>query len=45
MQWWAASNEEHPNNNLGKWLGVFAVFVVTSLLTLAAWSWYNILEA
>jgi hypothetical protein len=40
MKWWAASNDVHPNNALAKWVGVFAAFVTTALMTLGLTVWY-----
>ncbi|KAM0463152.1 hypothetical protein ACHAPV_003278 [Trichoderma viride] len=28
LKWWAESNEEDPNSDLGKWLGVYTVFSI-----------------
>ncbi|KAK1241278.1 hypothetical protein MKX08_001252 [Trichoderma sp. CBMAI-0020] len=28
LKWWAESNEENPNSDLGKWLGVYTVFSI-----------------
>lgn len=28
LKWWAEANEEDPNSDLGKWLGVYTVFSI-----------------
>ena len=40
LEWWTASNVDHPNNRLGYWIGVFAVFGVLSILSLILACWY-----
>ncbi|KAF9875181.1 ABC transporter [Colletotrichum karsti] len=39
FQWWVEANGEHPNENLGKYLGVYAVLLVLNMtaLTLECW--------
>ncbi len=32
LEWWADANMEHPNSDLGKWLGVYAALGVGSFL-------------
>ncbi|PYH98071.1 P-loop containing nucleoside triphosphate hydrolase protein [Aspergillus ellipticus CBS 707.79] len=34
VQWWAAANEKHPYQDLGKWLGVYACLAVMAELSL-----------
>ncbi|KUM61871.1 hypothetical protein ACN42_g5227 [Penicillium freii] len=39
LQWWTASNVDHPNNRLGYWIGVYAVFGFLAVFSLIAASW------
>jgi ATP-binding cassette, subfamily C (CFTR/MRP), member 1 len=31
LNWWTDANQENPNANLGKWMGVYAAFGILSL--------------
>ena len=39
MKLWAASNDTNPNQDIGKWLGVFAFLVIAGLSSLGVLSW------
>ncbi|CAI7566126.1 unnamed protein product [Penicillium crustosum] len=39
LEWWTASNVDHPNNRLGYWIGVYAVFGFLAVFSLIAASW------
>ncbi|CAI7625641.1 unnamed protein product [Penicillium manginii] len=40
LEWWTASNVDHPNNRLGYWIGVYAVFGFLAVFSLIAASWF-----
>ncbi|PWY94269.1 ATP-binding cassette transporter [Aspergillus sclerotioniger CBS 115572] len=39
LQWWSAANEQQPNTDVGKYLGVYTVLFVASCVTLWAACW------
>ncbi|KAK1984403.1 ABC transporter [Colletotrichum cereale] len=39
LKWWAESNETRPNQDLGKWLGVYAALGVGSVLSVLFGMW------
>ncbi|KAI2695821.1 hypothetical protein CBS147317_7957 [Penicillium roqueforti] len=39
LEWWTASNVDHPNNRLGYWIGVYAVFGFLAVFSLITASW------
>ncbi|PWY87431.1 P-loop containing nucleoside triphosphate hydrolase protein [Aspergillus heteromorphus CBS 117.55] len=40
VQWWAAANEKHPYQDLGRWLGVYAFLAVMAELSLFLGCWH-----
>lgn len=40
LEWWTASNVDHPNNRLGYWIGVYAVFGFLAVFSLITASWF-----
>lgn len=43
VQWWAAENEIRPNDNLGYWIGLYAMFGGIAIVGLTIGCWYVIL--
>jgi hypothetical protein len=41
LQWWTSANEQHPNEHVYYWLGVYAALSFFSLLTTFMGSWYD----
>ncbi|RFU80509.1 abc transporter [Trichoderma arundinaceum] len=39
LKWWAESNEEHPNSDLGKWLGVYTVLALGAISACLFGTW------
>lgn len=39
LKWWAESNEQRPNQDLGKWLGVYAALGVGSVASVLFGMW------
>ncbi|KGO71820.1 ABC transporter, integral membrane type 1 [Penicillium italicum] len=39
LQWWTRANEQHPNENVNYWLGVYAALGLFSLLTTFMGTW------
>lgn len=39
LQWWTRANEQHPNQHVWYWLGVYAALGLFSLLTTFLGSW------
>lgn len=39
LKWWAESNEQRPNEDLGKWLGVYAALGVGSVASVLFGMW------
>jgi hypothetical protein len=40
LEWWTASNVDQPNNRLGYWIGVYALFGALAILSLILACWY-----
>ncbi|KAK4224363.1 hypothetical protein QBC38DRAFT_18446 [Podospora fimiseda] len=43
VQWWAAENEVRPNDRLGYWIGIYAMFGGTAILCLIISCWSMII--
>lgn len=41
LQWWTHANEQHPNEHVYYWLGVYAALGFFSLLTTFIGTWYD----
>ncbi|KGO51314.1 ABC transporter, integral membrane type 1 [Penicillium expansum] len=44
LKWWSDANEAHPNSDVGKYLGVYTVISLLTILFLGAGSWMLIVE-
>ncbi|PYH89769.1 putative multidrug resistance-associated protein [Aspergillus ellipticus CBS 707.79] len=44
LQWWSSANEAHPNSDTGKYLGVYTVIFVASLLSFLTCCWLLIVN-
>ncbi|KAK0701168.1 P-loop containing nucleoside triphosphate hydrolase protein [Apiosordaria backusii] len=44
VQWWAAENEIRPNDNLGYWIGLYAMFGGIAILGLIVGCWQMIIK-
>ncbi|KAF7712524.1 ABC multidrug transporter [Penicillium ucsense] len=42
LEWWTASNVDHPNNRLGYWIGLYALFGALAILSLILACWLMI---
>ncbi|AEO64844.1 uncharacterized protein THITE_35966 [Thermothielavioides terrestris NRRL 8126] len=43
VQWWAADNDSHPNERLGYWLGIYAMFGGAAIVCLFLSCWQMII--
>lgn len=41
LQWWTASNVDRPNNRLGYWISIYAVYGLLAILSLVSGCWYE----
>lgn len=39
LKWWAEANEKHPNQNLGKWLGVYTALAIGAISACLFGTW------
>ncbi|KAL2873350.1 hypothetical protein SGCOL_011492 [Colletotrichum sp. CLE4] len=44
LSWWGEANDRHPNQETGKYMGVYATLQVLSLVALAATCWHVVLR-
>ncbi|KAK4201212.1 putative ABC transporter [Triangularia verruculosa] len=44
VQWWAAENEIRPNDNLGYWIGLYAMFGGIAIIGLTIGCWQMIIK-
>ncbi|KAK1724964.1 P-loop containing nucleoside triphosphate hydrolase protein [Colletotrichum acutatum] len=44
LSWWGEANDSHPNQETGKYMGVYATLQVLSLVALAAVCWHVVLR-
>ncbi|CEJ57910.1 hypothetical protein PMG11_06587 [Penicillium brasilianum] len=42
LEWWTESNVDHPNNRLGYWIGVYALFGALAILSIILACWLMI---
>ncbi|PWY66113.1 putative multidrug resistance-associated protein [Aspergillus heteromorphus CBS 117.55] len=44
LQWWSDANDKSPNSDTGKYIGVYTLIVVASMLTLISACWLLIID-